>query len=232
MMEPARGERWRSESQRSSIPDEQAAREHSWVLAAQQGDRAAFGRLVEAYQAPVYNLAYRMLGHRQEAEDAAQETFLRAYANLTSYNPQRRFSNWLFAIASHHCIDRLRRLRGQVVSLDKDPSLAGELIDREPLPEAAALTREEERLVQWLLARLPADYRLVITLFYWYDLSCREIGEVAGISEGAVKVRLHRGRRMLAELLRASEGRAMVSPPSPAPGNARKEGREHALSRC
>ncbi len=214
------------------IPDEQVAREHAWAVAARAGDRAAFGRLVEAYQAPIYNLTYRMLGNPQEAEDAAQETFLRAYVNLPSYDPARKFSSWLFSIASHHCIDRLRRRRGQFVSLDADHVLDEGLVDREPLPEAVALTREEEQLVQRLLAQLPEDYRLVITLFYWYDLSCREIGEVVGISEGAAKVRLHRGRKMLCALFRASEAPVAAPSPIPIPRNARKEGREHALSRC
>ena len=78
---------------------------------ARAGDQSAFGRLVIAYQTPVYNLAYRMLGNAAEAEEAAQETFLRAYTHLRSYDPQRPFRSWLLSIASHYCIDRLRRRR-------------------------------------------------------------------------------------------------------------------------
>jgi RNA polymerase sigma-70 factor (ECF subfamily) len=233
-MEQAVGTPPGSSSQKSPIPDEQVAREHTWVLAAQAGDQATFGRLVEAYQVPVYNLAYRMLGNPQEAEDAAQETFLRAYANLASYDPTRKFSSWLFSIASHYCIDRLRRRRLRFIPLDEAPRLHESLPDHQHQPEATALAREEEQLVQHLLAQLPENYRLVITLFYWYDLSCQEIGEVVGISEGAVKVRLHRGRKKLAELIRANEARAErpASSRIPSPKGARKEGHEHALSRC
>jgi len=231
-MEQALGTHPTSGSQRRSIPEEQIDRERAWVLSAQAGDPAAFGRLVEAYQKPVYNLAYRMLGNPQEAEDAAQETFLRAYANLASYDPARKFSSWLFSIASHHCIDRLRRQRLRSVSLDGEPRLYESLPDRQPQPEATALTREEEQLVQRLLAKLPESYRLVITLFYWYDLSCQEIGEVVGVSEGAVKVRLHRGRKMLSELFRANEAHAMSPSRGPSRSARRKEGREYALSRC
>jgi len=221
-----------SSSQRLPIPAEQAARERAWVLAAQAGDQAAFGRLVEAYQKPVYNLTYRMLGNPEEAEDAAQEAFLRAYANLASYDPTRKFSSWLFSIAGHHCIDRLRRRRFRFIPLDEAPRLHKSLPDRHPQPEATALAREEEQLFQRLLAQLSENYRLVITLFYWYDLSCQEIGEVVGISEGAVKVRLHRGRKKLAELLCAHESHEGVPARIPSPSGARKEGRKHALSRC
>ena len=71
-----------------------------------QGEKAAFAALVENYQTPVYNLAYRMLGNAGEAEDATQEAFLRAYARLGSYNNTKPFKSWLFAIASHHCSDK------------------------------------------------------------------------------------------------------------------------------
>ena len=85
--------------------------ETEWIRLAREGDQAAFGRLVVAYQTPVYNLAYRMLGDAGEAEEAAQETFLRAYTHLRSYDPQRPFCSWLLSIGSHYCIDLLRRRR-------------------------------------------------------------------------------------------------------------------------
>jgi len=82
-----------------------------WLEKARRGDREAFGRLVEAYQGPVYNLAYRMLGNAAEAEDAAQETFVRMYTRLHTYRPEHKLSSWVLSIASHYCIDRLRRRR-------------------------------------------------------------------------------------------------------------------------
>src|SRR5919202_6872667 len=92
--------------------------ELEWIEAAQRGDQDAFARLVEAYKQPVYNIAYRMLGNAAEAEDAAQEVFLRAYLKLASYDRERRFSSWLLAIASNYCIDVLRRRRVGLVTLD------------------------------------------------------------------------------------------------------------------
>jgi len=81
------------------------------IARAQQGDHTAFAQLVEQYQRPVYNLAYRMLGNAQDAEDAAQETFLRVYKQFKRYDRRQKFAPWLLAIAAHYCIDRLRRRR-------------------------------------------------------------------------------------------------------------------------
>ena len=105
-----------------------------WVQAALQGDQDAFAEIVYAYQDSVYNLCYRMLSDHVEAEDAAQEAFLRAYLNLRRYDPGRSFKTWVLSIASNHCIDRLRRRRMQYVSID-DPLPSLTLSTNEPEPE-------------------------------------------------------------------------------------------------
>lgn len=175
--------------------------ERAWIQAALTGDQGAFECLVEAYKGPVYNLAYRMLGDRESALDAAQETFLRAYVHLESYQPDRKFSAWILSIASHHCIDLLRRQHLDLVSLDDmepEPALSGPVEE----PEGAALRSETHDEVQRLLARLPPGYRAPIILRYWHDLSYNEIAQMMGLSESAVKTRLHRARLMLAEGIR------------------------------
>ncbi len=172
--------------------------ERVWIEGARAGDRQAFARLVEVYKRPVYNLAYRMLGNPSDAEDVAQETFLRAYAQLGRYDPQRKFASWLLAIAAHYAIDLLRRRHADVVSLDDLPAwqpLAAQTTD----PEDAAMERDTHDRVQALLDRLPADYRLVIVLRYWHDLSYDEIATATGSTVSAVKSRLHRARLMLVE---------------------------------
>src|SRR5271157_2665289 len=112
-----------------------------WLEQARQGDEVAFYHLVEVYQVPVYNLAYRMLGNAVEAEDATQETFLRIYTKLDTYQPERKLSSWVLSIASHYCIDRLRRRRINWLSLDEEP-LATALPAGERTPEDVALTEE------------------------------------------------------------------------------------------
>jgi RNA polymerase sigma-70 factor (ECF subfamily) len=179
--------------------------ERSWIKAARQGDRTAFGRLVQAYQGPVYNLTYRMLGDPQEAEDAAQEVFFRAYRKLNSYDPGRKFSTWLLSIASHHCIDRLRRRRLKWHSIDDENLPQDVMTSQEPGPERHALQNEREAQVQELLSTLSPDYRTVVVLHYWYDLSYEEIAQTTGSTVSAVKSRLFRARRMLAKQLKGAQ---------------------------
>ena len=179
--------------------------ERRWIEEARQGDRNAFGNLVKAYQGPVYNLTYRILGDPDEAEDAAQESFLRAYRKLDSYDPERKFSNWLLSIASHYCIDRLRRRRLVWLSLEDENLPPATLVNHEPGPEHHIVEHEREAEIQGLLDTLSPDYRTVVVLHYWYNLSYEEIAETTDSTVSAVKSRLFRARRMLAKQLQPSE---------------------------
>ena len=200
--------------------------EADWIRAARAGDQSAFGRLVMAYQTPVYNLCYRMLGNAAEAEDAAQETFLRAYTHLRSYDPQRPFRSWLLSIASHYCIDRLRRRRITWLPLEEEfaaPSGAAEpagrasgqgiaavrLASGSPGPESVVAQREREEHIQGLLAGLSPIDRAAITLRYWYDCSYEEIAETLTLTVSAVKSRLHRARRALAGMMEGETDNAL-----------------------
>lgn len=171
--------------------------EQTWIELALRGDDKAFGQLVDAYQRPVFNLCYRMLGDAAEAEDAAQETFLRAYTRLTSYDSQRKFSSWILAIASHHCIDCMRRRRFTLVSLDDMPPWSW-LPDPNPQPEEIAEDKQEAESVQALMNELPAEYRAAVILRYWQQLSYQEIAGIQGTTVSAIKSRLFRARQMMA----------------------------------
>ena len=111
--------------------------EKTWILQAKNGSDEAFTQLVETYQTPVFNLCYRMLGGSEAAEDAAQETFLRAFQHLHRYDLKRPFATWLLSIAAHYCIDRLRRKKLPVFSVDEDeeysPSKHEDISDHEIL---------------------------------------------------------------------------------------------------
>lgn len=174
--------------------------ELQWIAAARRGDRYAFSRLVQAYQIPVYNLTYRMLGNAQEAEDAAQESFLRAYKRLSTYQPDKKFSNWILSIASHYCIDLLRRRRFQWLSMEDDPE-AATLASDIAQPDEAALRNEQSEEVRRLLEHLEPAYRAPLVLRYWHELSYKEIGDLLNLSEPAVKTRLHRARLQMQALL-------------------------------
>jgi RNA polymerase sigma-70 factor (ECF subfamily) len=174
--------------------------ESTWVAQAQRGDDAAFTNLVEAYQKPVYNLCYRMLGEPEMAEDAAQETFLRAYQHLDRYDEKRPFATWLLSIAAHYCIDRLRRRRFSMFSIDEedDDGPAFELPDADaPNPERESVRHEDQERLHDILASLDELDRAAIVMRYWNDASEVEIAESLGLTVSAVKSRLHRARLAL-----------------------------------
>jgi RNA polymerase sigma-70 factor (ECF subfamily) len=171
--------------------------EARWLERARRGNPQAFAELVEAYQRPVFNLCYRMLGEAGEAEDAAQESFLRAYNNMRRYDPMRSFSTWLLSIASHHCIDQLRRRRLPLDSLEELEPWE-EPADQNPGPETAAARREGRQAAGALLARLGPQDRAVVVLRYWDELSTEEIAEALSLTVKAVKSRLHRARKQMA----------------------------------
>jgi RNA polymerase sigma-70 factor (ECF subfamily) len=164
--------------------------------ACRRGDPEAFEELVERTHRQVYTLAYRLVGDRQEAEDVVQEAYLRVYRSLRGFRGDARFETWLYRIASNTAMTHLKR-RGRFGELlpegDDVRLLEPEVREPEEPPE-----RDE---VKRALMALPVTQRTVVVLKDVYGFSCQEIGEQIGISEGAVKVRLHRARRRLKDLI-------------------------------
>ena len=141
-----------------------------------------------------------MLGDPGDAEDAAQEIFVRIYRQLGRYDPARKFSTWVLAIATNYCIDQLRRRRMQLVPLENIIPWARA---RESGPEGEAITQEERDEVQRLIKQLPEKYRAAIVLRDVEGLSYERIAEVLNLSEGTVKSRINRARNLLKEKLSA-----------------------------
>jgi RNA polymerase sigma-70 factor (ECF subfamily) len=162
-----------------------------------QGDDAAFSRLVETYQTPVYNLCYRMLGDEVEAEDAAQETFWRAYQNLRRYDAQRSLTTWLLSIAAHYCIDQQRKRKHGTVPIDE--YFEETFSDPAPSPEKAYNQLDQNRFLHQLMNQMPPQDRAVLVLRYWHELSEEEIASALEMTVSAVKSRLHRARLQLAK---------------------------------
>ena len=172
------------------------------VLLARQGDPHAFGQLVQHYQTPIYNLAYRMLGDPAEAEDAAQETFLRAFTRFHSYRPELKFASWLLSIAAHYCIDRARRRKHLGFSLD-DEAVYETMPAADADPAEVVAMRERGADAQRLLQTLSPDSRAIVVLKYWHELSVEEIANLSGDSVAAVKVKLFRARQAMAKASQA-----------------------------
>lgn len=159
------------------------------------GEPAAFDELVSRYQLRLFRFAFRLLRDRAEAEDAVQETFLRAYRALPAYRPDGFFSSWIYRIALNEC---RRRMRGKkpTVSLDLVPPTGGM-----PDPQQTVLTYERHRQLREAVESLPEHYRLVMLFFYFEEMSVEQIARALDVSISAVKVRLHRGREKLAHKL-------------------------------
>ena len=193
------------------------AEETNWVAMACHGDREAFNRLAAHYQRPIFNLCYRMLGNRLEAEDAAQEAFMRAYLKLDTYNAQYKFSTWLFSIAAHYCLDRLKMRRLRLISWVDLPPWSQFSSGEISCPEMMLINSETAQEVNHLLQTLQPDYRAVVTLKYWHDMSCEEIAQALRTTPGAVKSKLFRARQKLAEAINQPQTRGLATPGRPRP---------------
>lgn len=171
--------------------------ESKWIDLALQGDIQAFAHLVETYQTPIHNLCYRMLGNAEDAEDAAQETFLRAYKSFKRYDKNRPLSTWLLSIAAHYCIDQIRRRRYPLVSIEE--LTVPNVQDPSPGAETRLSLKEEQVRVREILNNLSPKDRIAVVLYYWYDFSYDEICQILSLSTSALKSRLHRARRVMAQ---------------------------------
>lgn len=169
------------------------------VDAARAGSDDAFGKLVVRYRAPVVRLAYRLTRDADEANDIAQDAFLRAYRRLPEFRPDRPFSRWLFVIARNASLDAIRRRRRAAVyveSEERQPAAAG--------PEELALQSDEASRVHAALGSLPPKYRDVLELYYISGLRYREIALALGIPIGTVKTYISRAKRRLRDELTAT----------------------------
>lgn len=169
------------------------------------GDRERFGDLVERYQGRLVNYLFRLLRNLDEAHELAQEVFLKVYQVLDRYDPQYKFSTWLFRVAQNAAIDQIRRRRLKLVSLAQEDA-EGESRDWDlPSPDRGPYghLRNQERGValQSAIDALPWEYRELILLRHFGELPYEEIAQLKRMPLGTVKNKLFRGRQMLKERL-------------------------------
>jgi len=176
---------------------------------AAQGDQDAFGELVQLHQSAIFNVAYRMLGNRQDAEDAAQEAFVRAYKAFDRFDTDRPLRPWLKTIVTNLCINRINANR-PTLSLEnglpppKEPK---------PGPETQTANRERDTQIRDAILSLPPRYRAAIELRHFQDLSYKEIADTLDKPLSTVKSDLFRARKMLAEKLKE------ITPTRPPPNS-------------
>jgi RNA polymerase sigma-70 factor (ECF subfamily) len=178
------------------------------VARALQGHQEAFREIVVRFERPVYSLVARMVQDPGLAEDLAQEVFIKAFRRLSTYDPQRKLSSWLFKIAHNTTIDHLRKHAPETVPLEAEKDdehrggLAAVLSDTSTEdPSAAAERRDMARALERAIACLRPEYRESVVLFYIEGASYQEICEATGLPLGTVKTNLHRARKELAEAM-------------------------------
>ena len=180
--------------------------EHLLVAAAKRGDAAAFEELVNRYENKIFRLTSNITGNHEDAEDAMQEAFLKAYAHLNNFQGDSRFYTWLVRIAANEALMRLRKRRPGQVSLDEPIESESDLIPREledwkPNPEREYAETEMQKILADVIEKLEPDYRIVLVLRDLEELSTQETADTLGISETAVKSRLLRARLKLRDKL-------------------------------
>jgi RNA polymerase sigma-70 factor (ECF subfamily) len=177
---------------------------HEVIAACRRGDPKAFEEVVRRTYRHVYTQALRLVGDRQDAEDVAQESYVRVFRGLASFREEAQFETWLYRIVANTAMSYLRRRQrfGAVLAEPDDESPPREVVSDVRLEERAV---DRDALVR-ALETLPASLRTVVVLKDVYGLTCLEIGEELGTTEGAVKVRLHRARKRLRGMLIGPEG--------------------------
>lgn len=179
------------------------------VAGALKGSQDAYRELVTRFERPIYSLVVRMVQDPGTAEDLAQEVFVKAFRRLNTYDPQWKFSSWLFKIAHNTAIDHLRRGTPETVPLEAEKdgvqgsgSLSAVLADETVEdPQAAAERRDLGRSLERAISSLRPEYRQAVLMFYAHGASYQDICEVTGLPLGTVKTNLHRARKELAQAM-------------------------------
>lgn len=186
------------------MPETEAGRDDGELIRlCLSGEQAAFDDLAARHYRRVYNVVYRMLGNREEAEDVTQETFLRVYSRLDTFRQGASFVAWVRRIASNLCIDHVRRRKGQSVSLDQQFESGVELADEslDGQPEDRLEMAEDTRRVMAAVEKLSGRQRAVLVLRHVEGLKIDEIAETLKMPQGTVKTLLFRGRQAVREMV-------------------------------
>jgi len=186
---------------------ERAPTDEELIARVLAGDETAYETIVARYGDYVYTIAVRIVGNDEDAEDVAQEAFVRAYRALPGFRGDSKFSSWLYRIATNRALTHLKRRRRRVVTvgLDAGPRVEAGASEvgrgSERGPDRLVLDDEFRREVRAAVLELPERYRVVVTLFYLEEKSYKEVAAILGIPMGTLKTHLHRARALLRDML-------------------------------
>ncbi|MAP54548.1 RNA polymerase sigma factor [Altibacter sp.] len=166
-----------------------------------QGDTQAFGVLVERYQDFIFTIVLRMVKNREEAEEVAQDSFVKAYESLSSFRGESKFSSWLYSIAYRKALDRIRQQKRSRTTPLMEERTEG---NTELVENALDYLQGQERsaIIQKAIQKLPEEEAAIITFYYFEEQSVKEIAAITSLSEDNVKIKLFRSRKKLHTLLK------------------------------
>ena len=166
-----------------------------------QGETNSFAVLVDRYKDMIFTLALKMVKNREEAEEVAQDTFIKIYNSLNKFKGDSKFSTWIYKIAYNTCLDRLKKSKKDENNISID-EFSAHLIKTMDNALSALEDKERKQTIQNCLNLLPSDENFLLTLFYFEDQSLEEIGKIMSINANNVKVKLFRSRQKLAVILK------------------------------
>ena len=164
------------------------------------GDAKSYGQLVNRYKDLVYTLAYRMLKHREEAEEVAQDAFVKVYRSLNKFKGDSKFSTWIYKVTYNTCLDRLKKNKKHFNDLPIDEYTEHKLETIDNALEGM-IKMERSDLIKRCINKLPSESSYLLTLYYFEELSLDEMSKIIGITSNTIKVKLYRARKKLAEIL-------------------------------
>ena len=171
-----------------------------YIEAVRKGNVSAFSYLVERYQNMVYSLALKLLKNTEDAEEMAQDTFIKAFQKLDMYEGKSKFSTWLYSITYNACISELRKRRIQFSSLEEQ-----RFSDQDEMKMNSYLSEnkkeDQEKYLTVALSKLPEDDQVLVTLYYYENQSMDDISIITGLTVSNIKVKIHRARKKMYELL-------------------------------
>ncbi len=190
--------------------------DYDLVLKAVGGDQKAYAMLMERYRSSIYHMMLKMVNNRDDAEDLTLEAFGKAFNKLPSYEPRYAFSTWLFKIATNNCIDKIRKKKLQLLSIDETMDEEGNSDYSQNLksntldPEEIYIKQQIVKLMRTVMSKLSHKYRLMVELRYFEEMSYEEIANELGIPLGTVKAQLFRAKEILYNLLQTPEAKAQI----------------------
>jgi len=185
----------------SSNPEMQHTNDQHYIEKILAGDTQVYSVLVDRYKDMVFSLALKMLRNREEAEEVAQDAFIKAYKKLNKFKGDSKFSTWLYKVVYNTCLDRIKKLKREISVVPME-----EITERQlkTVDNALDLMEKQERteMIQKCLNLLSADESALLNLFYFDELSLQEISKITGIGRNNLKVKLFRSRKKLASILK------------------------------